>query len=132
MNNKTNPKEVKKGCLIIVILIAIIVSILVVTGDNSTNRSLTKQEFRDEKINNLLYGNGRNAVNSKLIDLVKNDLNDPGSMGDIQLSYIDKDSIIIVRQKFTAKNAFGGTVRGDVTVKIDTLGNIIDKVKWID
>ena len=64
--------------------------------------------------------------------MVKNDLNDPNSMGNLEVTYVDKDSIILVTQRFTAKNALGGTVRADVSVAIDTLGNIIKVIDWID
>ncbi|WP_111308880.1 hypothetical protein [Confluentibacter sediminis] len=130
MKNKSNPKDVKKGCLALIFLLVIIVSIAAITCENE--ESLTKQEIRDKKINELLYGNGMNAVNIKLIQLVKRHLNDPSSMGNIEVYYVDHDSTITVTQKFTAKNAFGGTLRKEVIVSIDTLGNITDIIKWID
>ena len=98
MKKQTNPKDVKKGYFILVILTAIIVSVIAVTCESGSDKPLTQKEVRDKKINNLLYENGSNAVNSKLITLVKNDLNDPNSMGNIEVSYKDLDSIIIVKQ----------------------------------
>jgi hypothetical protein len=53
-------------------------------------------------------------------------------MGNIEVSYVDNDSIILVTQRFTAKNAFGGTLRKEVIVSIDTVGNILEVIKWID
>lgn len=132
MNKKSNPKDVKKGCLILAVLLVIIISIVAITCESEPEKPLTKQEIRDKKISKLLGGNGENSVNIKLMQLVKRDLNDPNSMGNIEVFYFDHDSTIIVTQKFTAKNAFGGTLRKEVVVSIDTLGNIIDIIKWID
>lgn len=132
MQKKSNPKDVKKGCLILSVLLVLIISIAVITCESEPDIQLSEQELRDNKINELLYGNGMKAVNIQLIQLVKKNLNDPDSMGNIEVSYIDNDSIILVTQKFTAKNAFGGTLREEVVVSIDTLGNILEVIKWID
>mgnify|MGYP001351567565 CR=1 FL=1 len=132
MNKKSNPKDVKKGCLILAVLLVIIISIVAITCESEPEKPLTKQEIRDKEISKLLGGNGENSVNIKLMQLVKRDLNDPNSMGNIEIFYVDHDSTITVTQKFTAKNGFGGTLRKEVVVSIDTLGNIIDIIKWID
>ncbi|MFH4964762.1 hypothetical protein V8G69_07130 [Gaetbulibacter sp. M235] len=132
MDKKSSPKDIKKGCLFLVFLLVIVVSIAAITCESKQEKPLTKQEIRDKKISKLLGGNGENSVNIKLIQLVKRDLNDPNSMGNIEVFYVDQDSTITVTQKFTAKNAFGGTLRKEVIVSIDTLGNIIDIIKWID
>lgn len=83
-------------------------------------------------IDKLLFRSGMKSVNTKIIQLVKSELNDPDSMGNLEVNYVDKDSVIFVSQKFTAKNAFGGTLRKEVIVSIDTLGNITNIHKWID
>ncbi len=66
------------------------------------------------------------------MQLVQNDLNDPNSYRAIEITHADKDSFILVKNKFTAKNAFGGTLTKEVIVKIDTLGNIIEIKQWFD
>jgi len=132
MNKKTKTTNKKNGCLLLSSILIIIISIFAITCESESGKPLTKQEVRDKKISELLYGNGLNAVNIKLMQLVKRDLNDPSSMGNIEVYYVDQDSMIIVTQKFTAKNAFGGTLRKEVVVSIDTLGNITDIIKWID
>lgn len=132
MDKKSNPKDVKKGCIILSVILTIIIAITVITCESEPEQKLTKQEVRDKKINELIYGNGLKAVNIKLMQLVKKDLNDPDSMGNIEVSYIDNDSLIFITQKFTAKNAYGGTLRNEVVVTVDTLGNITNIIKWVD
>lgn len=129
MKKSTSPAETKKGCLILIALVALIIMGISFT---CSNEPLTKEEKRSQMINDLLFNKGRESVNIKLINMVKNNLNDPNSMGNLEVTYIDKDSIIVVTQRFTAKNALGGTVRADVSVAIDTLGNIIKVIDWID
>lgn len=68
----------------------------------------------------------------KLTEKIKKSLNDPKSYEHIETSYIDRDSHIIVNTTFTAKNAFGGTLKKDVIVVSDTLGNIKEVIQWID
>lgn len=125
-------KDTKKGCILLSSIAIILISIFAITSESEPENQLTKQEIRDKKISELLYRNGMKAVNIKLMQLVKRDLNDPSSMGNIEIYYTDHDSSITVTQKFTAKNAFGGTLRKEVIVSIDTLGNITDIIKWID
>lgn len=132
MTENSKNQTVKKGCLFIALIAIVSILFAYLTCESEPEKELTKQEIRDKKINELLYGNGMNAVNIKLIQLVKRDLNDPDSMGNIELYYVDQDSTIIVTQKFTAKNAFGGTLREEIVVSIDTLGKIKDIIKWID
>lgn len=132
MDKKSNPKDVKKGCLILSVVMVLITLTIVLTCENKSEKPLSKQELRDKKISNLIYGNGQKSINTKLIQLVKNDLNDPDSMENIEISYVDKDTVIFITQRFTAKNIYGGTLRNEVVVTVDTLGNITEIIKWLD
>jgi hypothetical protein len=66
MQKKSNPKDVKKGCLILSVLLVLIISIAVITCESEPDIQLSEQELRDQKINDLLYGNGMKAVNIQL------------------------------------------------------------------
>ena len=66
------------------------------------------------------------------MQLIQKDLNDPNSSKPLELTHADNDSFILVKKRFTAKNALGGTLTKEVIVKIDTLGNIIDIIEWFD
>ena len=134
MTKKLNNQDAKKGC---VLMVALLISLMIFfyftcEGEPETEKPLTKEEIRRNYINRLIYNNGMNSVNVKLIQLIERDLNDPNSMQNLKVSFIDRDSIILVSKSFTAKNAFGGRVREEVIVAIDTLGNITEVIKWID
>ena len=132
MSKKLNSEDKKKGCTYLVVIAAIIFMFFYFTCDSESDSPLTKQEIRKNHIIKLLYDNGSNTVNVKLMQLIKKDLNDPNSYKLIELTHADNDSIILVKNRFTAKNGFGGTLTNEVIVSIDTLGNIIDVLKWID
>lgn len=127
MSSKQNIKEVKKGCFILVLIALAAMLILNYTCEN---KKLSKEEVRFNLINKLLYKSGANTVSLKIRYMIEKDLNDPKSMNPVELTYIDKDTIIVITQQFTAKNAFGGTLKKEVIVTIDTLGNIIEVNKW--
>jgi hypothetical protein len=132
MKEKAKSKDVKKGCLFLSLIAIIVISIFAITCDGESDKLLTKQEIRNNHINKLIYGSGLNSVNIKLMRLIEKDLNDPNSMRNLEVTYIDKDSFILVKKSFTAKNAFGGTLTKEVIVKIDTLGSIVDIVEWFE
>ena len=132
MSEKSKSKDVKKGCFFISLIVIIIISVFAITCESEPDKPLTKQEIRKNQINKLLYGNGMNSVNIKLMRLIEKDLNDPNSMRNLEVTFADNDSFILVKKSFTAKNAFGGTLTKEVIVKIDTLGNIIDIIEWFD
>jgi len=129
MTKKSNPKDVKKGCLIMTVLLGLVVAVISLTCERE---ELTPAQVRENHINKILYSNGRKSVNIKLMELIQRDLNNPSSMENIELNYIDKDSLIIVKKSFSAKNGFGGRLKKTVIVSIDTLGNITKIIKWID
>lgn len=130
MNKKSNPKEVKKGCLILAVLLVVIASIAAITCENEPEKPLTKQEIHEQNIQKLFSGWDGSHIN--LTKKIKESLNDPKSYEHIDTSYRDLDSILIVNTIFTAKNAFGGTVKREVIIISDTLGNITELVKWFE
>ncbi len=130
MNKKSNPKDVKKGCLILTVLIAIIVSVAAITCDNEPKKFLTKQEIHQQNIQKLF--SGWDGSHIKLTEKIKKTLNDPKSFEHIETTYKDMDSFLIVNTTFTAKNGFGGTLKNEVIIISDTLGNITEILKWID
>jgi hypothetical protein len=130
MENKSNPKDVKKGCLILTVLLVVIISIVAITCESEPEIKLTKQEIHKQNIQKLF--SGWDGSHLKLTEKIKESLNDPKSYEHIETSFKDMDSFLIVNATFTAKNAFGGTLKKDVVVVSDTLGNITEVIKWID
>ena len=94
MAENSKSKDAKKGCLFVSLIAIIIISIFAITCDGESDEPLTKQEIRKNHINKLLYGNGLNSVNIKLMRLIEKDLNDPNSMRNLEVTYTDKDSFI--------------------------------------
>lgn len=132
MTEKPKIQNTKKGCNLLIFLALGGLLLLYFTCNGEPDKPLTKEEQRTQKINDLLYSNGFNSVNIKLDTYIKQSLNDPNSYEQLGMTYIDRDSILIVTKEFTAKNGFGGRVRGEVVVACDTLGNIIEIIKGIE
>ncbi len=130
MNKKSNPKDVKKGCLILTVLLVIIISIVAITCESEPETPLTKQEIHQQNIQKLF--SGWDGSHIKLAEKIKVSLNDPKSYEHIETTYKDMDSFLIINSTFTAKNGFGGTLKKEVIVMSDTLGNITEILKWID
>lgn len=53
-------------------------------------------------------------------------LNDPNSFEHIETKYWDRDSVIVVRMEFTAKNALGGRTRHHTLAHCTIEGEVID------
>lgn len=130
MNKKSNPKDVKKGCLILTVLLTLIVSITVITCKSEPEPLLTKQELHEQNIQKLF--SGWDGSHIKLSEKIKQSLNDAKSYEHIKTTYKDYNNFLIVNSTFTAKNAFGGTLKKEVIVQSDTLGNITEILQWID
>lgn len=130
MNKKSNPKDVKKGCLILTVLLVLIISIAAITCESEPEKVLTKQEIHEQNIQKLF--SGWDGSHIKLTEKIKESLNDPKSYEHIETTYRDLDSFLIINTTFTAKNGFGGTLKKEVSVVSDTLGNITDVIKWFD
>jgi hypothetical protein len=134
-----SPKEIEKLvqppkwfiAILLVLLISLGYWIYPSDSSNQTpERKLTKKEIHDKNIS--MAFNPWDGSHRNLEILIKKSLNDPNSYNHLETTYRDLDSILIITSEFTAKNGFGGTIREGVVVSADTLGNIIDVVKWID
>ncbi|MBP0903561.1 hypothetical protein ACFSKN_01545 [Mariniflexile gromovii] len=130
MTNGPTPKGFNKGCAITIILSVIVIGILVKTCSNEPKSTLTKKEIHQQNIEKLF--SGWDGSHIKLTEQIKEALNDPNSYEHIETRYKDMDSFLTVYSTFTAKNGFGGTLKKEVIVTSDTLGNIIEVLKWID
>ena len=92
------------------------------TQTDSTPRALTRSEKIEAQFSGL-YGDHKG-----LREVIKTALNDPDSYEAMGSSHEDKGDHILIVQEYTAKNAFGGRVRGRVVAKADIDGNIIEIV----
>ena len=129
MKKKRILKMLKKGCLIMTILL--VIGIFFITKCNSEpEKVLTKKEIHHENIQKLF--SGWDGSHIKLTEKIKKSLNDPESYEHIETSYRDLDSLLIINATFTAKNGFGGRLKQEVIVVGDTLGNVTEIVKWIN
>lgn len=110
----------------------LVLAVFVVLTLNSCGEKKTKEELRTEKITDLLYNNGQKTVRVNLKYMLEDKLNDPNSLKLLETTYVDKGSTIVITQNFTAKNTFGGMLKKDIVVTIDTLGNIVKVNRWFE
>lgn len=130
MTEKPKTTDKKRGCILLGSITIILISIFAITCDSEPEKTLTKQELHQQSIQKLF--SGWNGSHIKLNEKIKESLNDPKSYEHIETTFRDMDSFLIINTTFTAKNAFGGTIKKDVVVMSDTLGNITETLKWID
>lgn len=129
MNKKSNPKDVKKGCLMLIIIV--LISIIAVTKCVSKpEKKLTKKEAHIQKIQKLF--SAWDGSHIELTKKIKKALNDPQSYEHIETTYRDLDSTLVISTVFTAKNGFGGRLKQEVIVISDTSGNITNTLKWLN
>lgn len=57
--------------------------------------------------------------NRYLVDLIKENLNDPKSFEHVETVYSDEGTYILVKMTYRANNAFGGLILQNVTAKVD-------------
>lgn len=96
---------------------------LIFGGSNDTDKK-PKVLSHEERIKQQF--NAWDGSHQNLTALVKKGMNDPNSYENVETTYFDRDSLLIVNQQYTGKNAFGGRVRGFVKAKVDTLGNVLE------
>jgi hypothetical protein len=63
--------------------------------------------------------------NTYLVDLVKENMNDPHSFEHVKTEYWDMKTYLIVKMTYRGKNAFGGLILQNVTAKSDYKANTI-------
>ena len=98
--------------------------------ESEPEKPLTKQKIHQQNIQKLF--SGWDGSHIKLTEKIKESLTDPKSYEHIETTYKDMDSFLVVNTIFTAKNGFGGTLKKEVIVVSDTIGNITEIIKWID
>lgn len=62
----------------------------------------------------------------ELSKYIKDNLNDPSSFEHLETVYFDQDSVVIFITQYTAKNAFGGRVKGYAKAKADSTGKLTE------
>lgn len=65
---------------------------------------------------------------NELEKYLKKVLNDPGSYEHIETNYWEMDSYLLVKMHYSAKNGFGGRVRGLITAKCDIDGSVLEVI----
>lgn len=114
-------KEFITGIIGLVIIIAVVK--FSCKGSDESSESSKKQIPRKDRIDKQFSYDGSHK---KLKEYIKSILNDPDSYENIKTVFWDRDSIIVVKTEFTAKNGYGGRVRNIIMANCDTLeGNII-------
>ncbi|MCL6266582.1 hypothetical protein [Flagellimonas myxillae] len=127
MTEKSKKQDIKKGCIYLIAIVFGVSIFFYFTCDGEPEKPLTKEEQHQQNIQKLF--SAWDGSHIKLTEYIKQSLNDSESYKHLETSYIDRDSFLIVTTKFTAKNGFGGTVRNEVVIACDTLGNIIEVLK---
>lgn len=67
-----------------------------------------------------------------LVNLIKENLNDPKSFDHVETNYWDRGDYLTVKMKYRAKNAFGGLILQNVTAKSDYKTNVISVISQND
>jgi hypothetical protein len=97
---------------------------------SSINQLKVIREQRKQNIEKLFsQWDGSHIELSKKI---KESLNDPNSYEHIKTTYRDRGLSLTIYTTFSAQNGFGGTLKRQVVVVSDMLGNITEIIKWID
>lgn len=118
----TKPKDTLIGItLLVIIVIAIYYGC---SSSGSETAALSPKEQR-EKIIEAQF-NAWDGSHKVMKEYTKKLLNDPSSYENLETKYFDRDSFLIVNQTYTAKNEFGGRVKGYLQAKVDMEGNIIE------
>jgi hypothetical protein len=99
-------------------------------NDATKVKSMTKEDsvaMRKKQVENL-FSDWDGSL-PKLVEATKEQLNDPGSFEHEKTMFWDRDSLIVVKMQYTAKNGFGGRVRGLIMAHVDLQGNVIKIVE---
>lgn len=135
MSQSKKPLTIASKLVIGIFAVFILLVVVAIAADDepksssSANKEETvadKAEAKKKKIESQFSawdGSHRN-----LEKLIKENLNDPGSYEHLETNYWDMDTAIVVRTEYTAKNAYGGRVRGAVKARYDLEGNLIEVI----
>ena len=86
------------------------------------NELQIKDSLRSEQVHELF--SAWDGYHIKLKAKIQENLNDPESYENISTLYWDRDSIIIIKNVFTAKNEYGGVEKYTIRAESDINGNI--------
>jgi hypothetical protein len=117
------------------ILGGFLILIIIAVNSESTEpavqvKTMTKEDsvaVRKKQIEGLF--SAWNGSLPKLVEATKEQLNDPASFEHEKTLFWDRDSLLVVKMEYTAKNGFGGRVRGLIMAHVDLQGNIIKIVE---
>lgn len=111
------------------VLVCFFAFLALYSGEETNKNVLSEGEIRNQKIQECFSGWDGSHIN--LTNLIKESLNDSDSYKHIETTYIDKDSILIIKATFSAKNGFGGTIKQTVLVESNMNCDITNKIQWI-
>ena len=127
MDNKTEKSKINEIAAIITVVIFILLFVKCVFSDDEPKKLTHK-----EQIESLFAGEPPNGFHIGTVNFVSSKLKDPKSFDHLSTSYFELNNELFITMEFTAKNSFGGNVRSEVMVKGDTLGNVIEVIKWFE
>jgi len=111
--------KANKRTIVLIVSVFALAGIYAISGNGSSDPG----KARKEKIEKMF--NPWNGEHTKLKEMIKANMNDPESYEHIETTFSDLDTVIIVNQKYSGKNAFGGRVQGVVEASVDLSGNVI-------
>lgn len=125
MQKETKAASPKDTLIGIVLLAVIVIAIYYgCSSSGSKEVAISPKEQRAKQIEKQF--NAWDGSHIKLKEYIKENLNDPDSYENVKTLYFDMDSVIVVNQTYTAKNGFGGRVKGFTKAKVDIEGNILE------
>lgn len=125
--SEMTPKEKKRAKInltLLGILFCILIPLFISTCNDINNNALKEQENVEEVVHNSSWDSSVKQVK----DYLKNTLNDPDSYESIEWGEVVKNPSVnwfVVRHKYRAKNAFGGTITKNQIFTLDSLGTVI-------
>jgi len=129
-NNQTSKEDKKKKrdkilWKVVFILFGFVFLLIIIVAMSPDEPEIkpTKAEIHKQNIEKLFSAWDGSHINLKA--KIQEGLNDPNSYENISTNYWDRDSLIVVKTIYTAKNEYGGVIKTTVMIESDTLGNIL-------
>ena len=129
-NIKQHNKKVTErlGTVVSIMSAALLVGGVFSACTNQSNSTAQTADTREEWI--VAAEKHEIKMRWKCEDLIKKDLNDPGSYQAVNVGYHasmhpDPNALVMVKIAFTAKNGFGGRVRNNAVCHADSNGTIL-------
>lgn len=123
---KQHEAKIMKVEIITGVIVAIVGGILLVPVMDFLTKPQpqTASEVRSKQIER--HFSPWDGSHRELTKLITETMDDPKSYEHVSTRYWDKGDYLLVETTFRGKNAFGGTVKSQVTAKVDLEGNVID------